>query len=151
MCAVWTADRYLLGYRDDSNVPFFAMQIPEDEIVEEMKWLGNDILAVIWKSNSEETHSLQLWDVKKAIPVVTLERDEVVEMKSLHYSDGILSYWKGITPVYRVLEAQDPDSAAVDFLSGLTCYGLDESGMAVLDVPAFSGGLGNWGDVVAVE
>ena len=151
MCAVWTADRYLLGYRDDSNVPFFAMQIPEDEIVEEMKWLGNDILAVIWKSNSEETHSLQLWDVKKAIPVVTLERDEVVEMKSLHYSDGILSYWKGITPVYRVLEAQDPDSAAVDFLSGLTCYELDDSGMAVFDVPAFSGGLGNWGDVVAVE
>jgi ATP-dependent Clp protease protease subunit len=49
------------------------------------------------------------------------------------------------------LEAQDPDSAAVDFLSGLTCYGLDESGMAVFDVPAFSGGLGNWGDVVAVE
>jgi ATP-dependent Clp endopeptidase proteolytic subunit ClpP len=49
------------------------------------------------------------------------------------------------------LEAQDPDSAAVDFLSELTCYELDESGMAVFDVPAFSGGLGNWGDVVAVE
>ena len=152
MCAVRTTDGHLLGYRNDSTEPFYDIDIGGMNTLECMKWLGNDIAAIEFSHQpddmSDDTYSLELWNVRNGRRIAVLENDSVSEITDLRYSDGIFSYWKGDRSRYWVLEADDPDEKAIRFLSNLSVYKQDENDVPRFVTPVFSGDMGNWGEIL---
>ena len=152
MCAVRTSDDYLLGYRNDSTEPFYAISIGNMGRMESMKWLGGDVIAIVYDSWSEDTqstaYSLELWNVNTERCISRLERNSGSKITDLRYRDGVFSYWKGEEPRYWILEAEDPDEAAITFLSNLSLYKQDDSGVSRFAAPVFTGDMGNWGEIM---
>lgn len=152
MCAVLTTDGYLLGYHNDESEPFFAFDFKKSGSVVSFNWLENNMIAIVFRDYSPGGgFSLQLWDVKNGTCLTTLEEASEEEIKDVRYSDGILSYWKGQQSRCWLLNTIDPDTAAVRFLSGLSCYKMDETGSKEFGTPVLYEDLGNWSEILTVE
>ena len=154
MCAVRTSDDYLLGYRNDSTEPFFTIDIGNLGYIESMKWLGGDIIAIEYvdyaqgENTQSVVYTLELWNVRNGRFISRLEYNSESSITDMHYQDGVFSYRKGEEFCYWVLEAEDPDAAAIMFLSKLAPYEQDENGLSRFATPSFTGDMGNWGDVI---
>lgn len=151
MCAVRTTDDYLLGYRNDAMEPFYAIDIHGTGRVISMKWLGDNVVAIVFENQSEDIpgsiYSLELWNVSTGKRISQLERNSESSITELKISDGVFSYWKGEHFRYWILEAEDPDQTAIQFLANLSLYRQDDNGMSKFTTPVFTGNMGNWGDI----
>ena len=153
MCAVQTTDGYLLGYHNDESEPFFefVFKTGGQDIVS-FHWLENNIMAIVFNDYSQDrTFSLQLWDVKNGACLTTLEEASGEEISDVKYKDGVLSYWKGRQSRCWLLNTVDPDASAIRFLSGISCYKMDETGAKKFGTPILFEDLGNWADILSVE
>lgn len=152
MCAVRTSDDCLLGYRNDSNEPFYAMNVGNIGQIIDMKWIGGDVIAIEYESYDEDTpgrgYSLELWNVSTGRRISRLERNSESLITDLKYRDGVFSYWKGDQSRYWILRADDPDETAIQFLAKLSQYKQDENGISRFTTPKFTGDMGNWGKIL---
>ena len=148
-----TGDTVFL-FHDGDKEPFKSVEMQNAGAIGPVAADGNRILAVDMTSDQAEGVT-EIWDYEQELHYTNIH-DYVADFMRFA-EDGTLLYrryapYYGIDDVRKwVLDAPEPDEAAVSMLEALTSCTLDEELQTGIKDPVFTKDLGNWGTILDIQ